>query len=254
MVARRIEPFTYDPDVQPNFNHDEFLQTSELLENVTLALTVVGPRIPISAAQWFTFDDPYLEQSSSSKMSSSRRGQLLEILPIGFADYPVLDSEEAPQIVQAYLALPINTRNKVHLALQRLNHAQRRHEVADRAVELSIALETLLGDNANTEMTHKIKVRSTRLIGGTNEVRRRNAAIINKTYKIRSDLVHKGQRVNADGTEAICEQQMSVSKIIDHAITLCADLTKIIIRRGSIPDWSCFDIAEQTKPKGQRKA
>lgn len=242
MVSRRIEPFTFDPDTQSNFTHDEFSQTHELLLDVTLALTVVGPRVPISAAQWFTFDDPDLEQASM--MSGSRRGQMIEILPRGFTDYPILDPEEAPQVVQAYLALHADARNKVRVALQRLNQAQRRHNVGDRAVELSTAFETLLGDKVTTEMTHKIKVRSVRLIGGTDEVRKKNSDVIKEAYNIRSKLVHTGH-VDATSTKTVCGQQMSVSDIIDHTITMCADLIKIIILSGAIPDWSIFDIAEQ---------
>jgi len=244
MIDRQIKPFIYDPDVQQNFNKDEYLQTNELLLDVTLALTVVGPRVPISAAQWFTFDDPDLEKAGIS--SGIRRSQMLEILPNQSSDYPVLDPVEASQIVQAYLALHIETRDKVRVALQRLNQAQRRRNIGDRAVELSIAFETLLGDNANTEMTHKIKVRSVRLIGGTDKVRKKNAAIINKAYDIRSKLVHKGA-VKTAKSVTIDGQPMSPESIIDHAILLCADLTKIIIRRGSIPNWADFDIAEQPR-------
>ncbi|MGH8604334.1 MAG: hypothetical protein ACREXR_16620 [Gammaproteobacteria bacterium] len=243
MAARRIEPFTYDPDAEPDLTHDEFSQTHELSLDITLALTVVGPRVPISAAQWFTFDDPDLDQASI--LSGTRRGQLLEILPKQPGDYPILDPAEAQQIVQAYLALQGDTRRKVRVALKRLNQAQRLHSVGDRALELSTAFETLLGDDATTEMTHKIKVRSVRLVGGTDDVRTKNAAVINKAYSIRSKLVHTGH-VDSAGFETVFDQQMNVSDIIDHAVTMCVDLIKIIIRRGSIPNWSIFDITEQT--------
>lgn len=243
MAARRIEPFTYDPDAEADLTHDEFSQTHELLLDITLALTVVGPRVPISAAQWFTFDDPDLDQASM--LSDSRRGQLLEILPNRPGDYPMLDPTEAQQIVQAYLALHGDTQRKVRIALQRLNQPQRRHSVGDRAQELSTASETLLGDNATTEMTHKVKVRSVRLVGGADEIRKKNTAVINKAYSIRSTLVHTGH-VNSARFETICGQRMSASDIIDHSVTMCVDLIKIIIRRGSIPNWSIFDITEQT--------
>lgn len=94
-------------------------------------------------------------------------------------------------------------------------------------------------------MTHKIKVRSVRLVGGADEVRTKNAAVINKAYSIRSKLVHTGH-VDSAGFETVCGQRMSVSDIIDHTVTMCVDLIKIIIRRGSIPNWSIFDINEQT--------
>jgi len=245
-VDRKIEPFVFDPNVQQNFNNDEFVQIHELLLDVTHVLTVIGPRVPISAAQWFTFDDPDLNQVSIT--SGARRSQSLEILPISNAEYPVLDPVEASAFVQAYLALHVDTRNKIRVVLKRLNQAQRRHNIGDRAVEISIALEALLGDSGKTEMTHKIKVRSVRLLGGSNEVRQKNAAVITKAYDIRSKLVHMGIS-DAAKSENVCGQKMSASEIIDHAITMCADLTKIIIRRGSIPDWKDFDIAEQAQPQ-----
>ena len=165
-------------------------------------------------------------------------------MPDGLDDYPMLDPTETQQIVQAYLALHGDTRSKVRVALQRLSQALRRDNVGDRAVELSIALEALFGDkHSKTEMTHKITVRAVRLMGGADEVRKKNAAIIKKAYDIRGDLVHTGH-VNTAKTRDICGVSMSVSDIIDQAVLICVDLIKIIIRRGTIPDWSIFDITE----------
>jgi hypothetical protein len=241
LANRRIEPIISDASTK--LIHDDVSKTDELLKDITLALTVVGPRASIPSTNWFTFDDPDIQQSSL--MSGLRRFAPIEILPRFSMGYPLLDAFEAKSIVQAYLTLPKETRNRVRVALKRLNQAQLRHDVGDRALELSTAFETLLGDNGKTEMTHKIKVRSVRLIGGTDEVRKKNSAIINKTYGIRSCLVHTGVVDNA-GSETICGQQTRFSEIIDHATIMCADLIKIIIRSGSIPDWPDFDIAEKT--------
>jgi len=240
VVTREIKPFIFDPEAHPNLTNDEFSQTHDLLLEVTLVLTVVGPRVSLPAAQWFTFDDPDLNEASF--LSGARRGQMLEILPAWHKTYPLLNAEEAALVVGGYLQLHGNTRSKVRVALQRLNQAQRRHSIGDQAIELSTAFETLLGDNARTEMTHKVKVRSVRLIGGADETRKRNAAILSRTYDIRSALVHTGH-VDANANEPVCGQRMSVSDIVDEAVGLCTDLIKIIIRRGSIPDWSTFDIA-----------
>lgn len=242
LMGRRIEPFTFDPETQPNLQNDEYIATHELFLDIALALTVVGPRSVISAMKWFNFDDPDLEYAL---LGSSHSSHMHEIVPSQPGNYLALDSNEAPQIVQGYLALSGTTRDKVRVALQRLNQAQRRHNIGDRAVELSTAFETLLGDNGTTEMTHKIKVRSVRLLGGTAEVRERNAAVIYKAYNIRSKLVHTGS-VSATGTETVCGQRMNFSEIINQTILMCADLIKIIIKRGSIPEWSIFDITEQT--------
>ena len=244
IVNRKIEPFTYDPESQEPFPNDDYIETHRLLLDIALALTVVGPREVISAPRWFTYDDQDLEYV---QLGSSRSSQLIEILPNQHKEYPELDPKEAQKLVQGYLALQGKTRDKVCVALQRLSQAQRRHNVGDRAVELSTAFETLLGDDTTNEMTHKIKVRSVRILGGTDETRKRNAAVINKAYKIRSKLVHTG---HVDATEifTICGQKMAISEIIENTITMCSELIASIISRGSIPDWSIFDITEQYAP------
>ncbi|KAF7963936.1 hypothetical protein AWV80_04060 [Cupriavidus sp. UYMU48A] len=236
-LVKRIEPLTFDPE-QPGKDPSgkEFLQTHELLNDVALALTVVGPRVVISVSQWFTFDDPEVDEATSGL----RRHRLLEIHPMVPAFNGPLDPGQARDIVQGYLRLTGDDRNKVRVALERLSQAQRRHNIGDQAVELATALETLLGDG-NSEMTHKIKVRSTRLIGGTDEVRQRNAAIVNKTYKIRSTLVHTG-KVEA-GHETILGVRMNLSDIVKAAMAACATLITIIIQRGAIPKWHEFDIS-----------
>jgi hypothetical protein len=189
VVSYRVEPFIHDP-AQTGQLREDATAIHSLIADVTLALTLVGPRAPIQAAHWFILDDPDLEEASL--LRGSRGHSHIEILPFRDGNYPPLDPIEAPQIVQGYLALETQTKNKVRVALERLGQAQNRRSLGDRAVELSIALETLMGDNATTEMTHKIKVRSVRLIGGSDEVRKKNSAVMNKAYSIRSSLVHTG--------------------------------------------------------------
>ncbi len=242
VVCRQIEPFTCDPDELNQFPSDEFAKTYELLSDIAIVLTAVGPRASMPIVQWFTFDDPDLEDASM--MSGSRRGYLHEILPYGYTKYPLLDPVEAPEIVRAFLKLHPKTKDRVRLALHRLNQAQRRRNPGDQAVELSTAFETLLGDGNNHEMTHKIKVRLVRLLGGDKDARKRNAAIISKTYDFRSKLVHTGD-VNIVKQVTICDQKMSASEIIEAAIAMCAELIKKIIQQGSIPQWESFDITDQ---------
>jgi hypothetical protein len=241
MMRQRIEPFLCTPDDKPELPNAQLMATYELHSEIILALTLVGPRVPLQAAHWFTFDDPDLELAI---LGAARRHQHIEILPSGHGVYPPLDLTEARDVVGGYLALQGSTRNQVRVALKRLNQAQRRHNLGDRAVELSTAFETLMGDKATTEMTHKIRVRSVRLIGGEAAVRRKNASVVTETYKLRSLLVHTGQ-VNTAGTKAIQGQQMTPSEIIEHTTAMCVDLIKLIVHRGSIPDWSEFDIMEQ---------
>ncbi|MCD4502888.1 hypothetical protein LQR30_02115 [Chromobacterium piscinae] len=238
VVNHTISPLLRDPALgdSPVTN---FVATTDLLKDISLALTVVGPRMAITGFQWFEYDDP------DFSLSRGYSNYILEVLPLHIYQCPVLDADEARKIITAYLELKGRTRQVVRVALQRISQAFRRHNAGDAAVELSTAFEALLGDSSTTEMTHKIKVRAVRLIGGSVEVRRSNAAIINKAYGIRSKLVHTGQ-VNEADIETVNGKRMTGREIIDQALILCVDLVKKIILRGTIPDWAVFDISEQT--------
>jgi hypothetical protein len=113
----------------------------------------------------------------------------------------------------------------------------------DRAIELSIALETLLGDRDPTEMAYRIRLRSARLLGGPDAEREKNIALIKAAYSIRSIMVHRG-RVETNKIKPIGDTKLNPSQIIDAAIALCAAIIKKFICRGSIPDWQAFDRAE----------
>ncbi|MBS1160699.1 MAG: hypothetical protein H6R15_3118 [Proteobacteria bacterium] len=241
VVTRKIDPFLFDPDLGTELTNDEYLKTHELIKEIVLVLTVVGPRVAISAAQWFTFDDPDLEEANI--LSGGRSMQMLEILPLGAKDYPTLNCAEAQEMVAGYINLTGDNRSKVRVALQRLNQALRRHNTGDSAVELATGLEALFGDSDNSEMTHKIRMRTARVIGGAQQERIKNAQLIKRMYEIRSKLVHTGH-VDLNKTFKIGEQSMTARDIVDQAVQICAQAIKTIIRRGSIPNWSVFDILE----------
>jgi hypothetical protein len=232
VVGERLEPFFHTPDGgNPT---DGFAATRELLSEIALVLTAVGRRVSLEAACWFNFDDPDLEQASISKYFHVQ--SFIEVLPLNPPVYPPLDPGEAPKVVQNYLAMQEPARGKVRVALQRLSQAQRRHSIGDQAVELSIALEALMGDNAPTEMTHKIAVRSVRMLGGDKQLREKNAKVIKRTYEIRSQTVHgQAKSSGQKGHETARRENISC------ALEICFELVETIIQRREIPNWSAFD-------------
>lgn len=240
IVSRTIQPLVADEQV--NSDNKEYFLTEKLLEEITLALTLIGPCVSLPCAQWFLFDDPDIEKAAWLR---GRRGKFIEILPIRNTQSPPIDGVEAAEIVAKYLAVQGDDRNKLRVAIQRLSQALRRQDVGDRAVELATALEALLGDNGKTEMTHKIKVRFTRILGGTESERRLNADIIKQTYEIRSSMVHTGSVNTKKKYHIGGSSKLTAIEVVELAVKLCATLTKTIIRRGSIPDWQTFDVVEQ---------
>jgi len=228
------------PSTSLEASNAEYIERYELFREIALALTVVGPRVSLLADHWFTFDDPDIQQARI--LGASRSRSLIEILPKMPREHPPLDPVEALAVVTDYLKLEGNTRNKVRLSLDRLNQAQRRHNVGDQAVELCTALEALVGDGQTTEMTHKVRVRGAKMIGGDAASRRRNATIIGKTYDIRSKLVHTG-RVDESKAYALPDESLTAAQLIEATILLVASLIKVVIRERGVPKWSEFDVS-----------
>ncbi|PYT04562.1 MAG: hypothetical protein DMF60_14915, partial [Acidobacteria bacterium] len=242
VVKRTIRPFVYDPKVDPTAADGEFTAIWERFNETARCLTLLGPRVSLIAAHWFTFDDPDLEEANV--LGAGRSQPFIEILPIAHQEYPMLNATEAPKLVQSYLALNPTIRNRVSVALDRLSQAQRRHDAGDQAVELMIALESLLGDKAKTEMMHKVRVRAARLMGGSADTRTRNSSVINRVYDIRSKLVHNGERTRGDAMVTLQGQRLTAAQLLKEATETCMGVIKSIILRGSIPNWPDFDIAE----------
>ena len=234
VVERKLVPVVLDSNT-PKPDDSDLKAKQEVMQEIALVLTLVGPRVSLPLTTWFTFDDPDFE------VASPTLSPMTEIVPTRPSDYPKLDAKEAKEVVKSYLDLSTKTRQHIRVAVERINQAQRRVNVGDRAVELATAFEALVGDSDKNEMTHKVKVRTVRLIGGTPEQRQINAALVNKAYSIRSSLVHTG-KVDEKSTDTIVGERVPVHAIVDRALMLCVELTKILIRRKEIPKWHEFDI------------
>lgn len=241
VISEEIKPFISGPeDTTPDTALERFNKRHQIIDGITSVLTIVGNRAVIPSSQWLTLEDSDLEQAS---IINGRGTPWLEILPQKERKEEVLNELLAQEMVRGYFKLDESARGTVSIALHRLNKAIIRRDVGDSAVELSVALEALTGDDTTNEMTHKVKVRTVRLIGGSDEERARNASILKHTYEIRSQMVHKGS-VQTNKPKEIAGVKMLPNEIINEAISLCAEFIRKIISIGKIPKWPTFDITE----------
>lgn len=231
--SNRIEPFTHDPDKRLDLSHEAYRQSHELLHEVALALTLVGPRAAVSASGWFSFDDPDLNDARAA--ASDQSGHVLGNLPAPNADCPVLDPVEAQSVVQGYLAVKGKTRVKARMALRRLNRALHRCGAGARAAELSPIFETLLGDHAEMQGDDGITASSFGLIGGADSDGKRNFDIVRQAYQIRRTFACS-ERVDETELRSVGGEKMTVRQIADHAIIIGADAIKTIIQCRAVPD------------------
>lgn|GEM_PF-1357744 len=221
-----ISPFTGSGDTPPP---SVDFETQLCHREIGLALGIAGPRLVLEGPHWMVFDDPDFKMFGSGPSS-----RFHELMPMLLPQSPTLDPSSSP-VVQGFLKLEEQARKRVLIALKRLQQSFLRSSAGERALDLAIAFEILTGDGQANEITHKVRVRSTRFIGGSNDERHATSTCIKRVYDLRSKLVHTGEVLltpaNVEATES--------------ATRLLSKLVRRIIQRGSIPDWAEFDIYEQ---------
>jgi Apea-like HEPN len=241
-VAHTVRPLLWpvkqgDPPTQR-----DPLKVQMLLDDARLALTAVGPSCPVSGGYWFQFDDPDLSAASFyGGVSSSYQ----EVLPWPFSPPVKIDASEATRLTSAFLNLGAPLKSTLRLALRRFNHALRRPPHGDRALDLAIALESMLVDGG-TENTYKIGLRAALLLGGTIEQRRETRAVISALYALRSALVHDG--VLPSEVKVVGVGKRPSPSVVNDATQICARIFQSILSAGAIPEWYEYELADTGRP------
>lgn len=207
--------------------------------DISMVMTLSGPRPVIGAAHWIEYEDPDLKFYGDFLGSWSSR--VIGVLPLGGQSHQQLDAVEVQQIISEFLRLDAQTKLKIRLALERFNLALRRRHLGDLAIDLCIALESLVGGNETNEVTHKVTTRTARFLGGDVNQRTRTRDVIKATYTYRSAMVHNAQ--TPKGSKSVCGAKMNASDILAMATSICVDVIKAVLRKGKIPDWQDFDIS-----------
>jgi hypothetical protein len=108
------------------------------------------------------------------------------------------------------------------------------------SLELAIAMEALLVDSPG-EHTFKIGLRAALLTSSDLEQRRRNRAIVEGMYKIRSSLMHSGQ--SSDTCRVRGYGDMLATEVVSEALSITASVVQRIIGMGAIPDWGLLELS-----------
>ena len=215
-----------EPDPLPN-----------MLDDVRLCLSAVGPHPILGPVGWYQFDDADLHIAAAGGIF----GMPGEIVPGWLSQPPAFDAHAARTLVPKFLALPAKIRARARIALQRLFQAMLRREPADKAADLSIALEALLTDRQPGEHTWKVSTRAAVVTGWDLQSMLDRRNLISATYQMRSSLVRSGsasERVRVPG-----RGQQPALAVCEEATRICAAVIRAIVERGGIPSWAEFDVS-----------
>ena len=106
-----------------------------------------------------------------------------------------VEKEKAEELGANYFSIDLKKRNKtLRIPLDRLGRAGRELDFEDRAIDLGIALESLLlhdiGDHG--ELSFRLSLRGAWLIGANDKERLEVQRTLKKLYDLRSQAVHNG--------------------------------------------------------------
>ncbi len=207
------------------------------LRDICQFFTLVGPTPVVQIGSWTRIDD-------SNPMAQLPRGfhsPMHEIDP-----YPPLGEENrvteisadsALAIFSCYRSIPRKIKDSLRIPLDRLNLAMRRANAEDRAIELGIALESLLLNDIEsyTPLSYQLRLRGALLHGGTETDRANVYDLLHDIYDLRSKAAHGGKLKIRDKFRN--GQRMKTESRLWQGIELCAHLIRKVAEQKKWPDW-----------------
>ena len=195
----------------------------------------------ISGPSWFQYEDSDFEEVGFVRFAASIPHQ--EVVPMLTPEPGEMDLRRAAEIVRAYYDLDKVARQKVRTAMERVHLAFIRSSPANKALELSIALETLLVDSLG-EHTFKISLRAALLTTDDIKTRATNRAIIHAAYTVRNKLVHTGESTNE--VKVMGKGKVPSRDVAKRATAITISVIQSVLTSGKLPDWSNVELS----PKG----
>lgn len=212
--------------------HKMLLETDIQLSDFCEILTLVGPSAPYPTTYW-----TILEEIVPLKLVTGLSDRMSSLSYLVYK-YEPEDYALAKNIVKSYLSLSGDLKNSLLLSIKRLNMAQRRNSMENKAIDLGIALEILLlKDRGKHELiAFPFRLRGAWFLGEDIKRRRVIYDLLQAIYDCRSSAVHSGKlkkvKYKIDGKD------VQLTKLFEEGFNLCAELITKIIKERKYPDWN----------------
>lgn len=138
------------------------------------------------------------------------------------------------EVAQKYLRLPPEVKQHLRVPIHRLNEAVKHQTSVDRALDLGIALESLLlaHQQSKDQLSLQFRLRGAWLLGRDAQHRTELFETFNKLYMYRSYAAHSGSIASKKTPEE------EVMKTLSAGIHLCAQAIRKIIEDMRFPQWN----------------
>lgn len=206
------------------------------LEGVAYASSLIPGTMAQCLGRWIETE----KVDSIPGLTSGTGGasQMAEILPTRHTDVPATDGRALGAILRGYWRMPEADKDKLKRSLRRLAISRARRSIADRYIELAIALEVLLGDDQKGEISHKIATRGALAASRNTDNRKQLFKFIKEAYNQRSAIVHTGRPSNRNNVAQLGGHENIIETVSDISVMI----SKKIINKGNFPVWSDLEI------------
>jgi hypothetical protein len=205
-----------------------------LLYQVCECMTLIGPSAPLPRAHWTEVDQ---DAPCYGWLGGGHGSPTYDVIPRQVYTYRESDLAEMNILVERFLPLHQDTRDRLRVPLGRMNQAIRRTDIPDKAIDLGIALESLLLKNARRDdpISLPFRLRGAWLLGHDAETRRQFLLTFRSLYDLRSGAVHSGKL--DDKVKVPRGGKVETKTFLDDGIKLCGQAIRKIIADQEFPDW-----------------
>jgi hypothetical protein len=156
------------------------------LRDALLCIGLVGPVAPYELLTWLDPPEwaPILGVAFSAPIHEGS---------FPSSQWPSEAAGQARELYERFLQLSQSDKDLMRLRMQRLNSAMRRRNPVDAAIDLGITLESLFLDDAEGELSFRLRLRAARLLRQDYDDRVHVYNLVNDLYAVRSAAVHRGR-------------------------------------------------------------
>ncbi len=228
---------------------EPFREEHDELDAVRHVLSLCGPRPLIEHGFWIEWDKGasplwYFEEEPRLQRHEYRLGAGSQKSPIA--------AKEAKTLLEEYFKLSDEERRALRVPLTRLNQSMRRVDIVDRAIDLGIALESVIlsgkdDSNVTSEITYRLSHRGAGFIAKDVQARKKTFHLLKAVYGLRSIAAHTGVVSKPAKSGGITWQPEDA---LSEAQKVCAQiLTRCIMDGGRPDDWNIFIFGPEPEEK-----
>jgi hypothetical protein len=236
-IVKKIADVPYIASPVESFS--KFDEVDAELKKALLFLEAVAGSQPLAAASWFQYEDQDLDLN---EFENYLNWISKEIEPF-VQSHAVVDASSVEKDATAFGSLPNGLKSKLLRSMERFAQSQRRHQLVDQILDLTIAFEIVVGDGGDGGIGWKVAVRSAQLIGGALAKRQRNRQTLSDLYGFRSKGTHGGDLKASDRPK----QEV----IYREASLIYRAVLSSFISLGTLPDWKRIELAPRVRARKQ---